>query len=316
MAEPPFRLRDVDPFRRRNQRYAGRAWVTPHRGVRIPTTSADNVDARIAAAALVLPDGGALAGWAAARRHGDRWASGLDSRGCALAVPAALPHHVRLRRNGIAPVNGVLEPDDVWMLNGVATTSPDRTGFDEARLLPYGEAVAALDSLLACGATDLTRLRLYVQHHPGMKGVPQARQVLEVASPYAESRQESRMRLCWLAVGFDQLVVNATILDEHGEFVGRVDLLDEEAGLVGEYQGDTHRDQLQYRKDLRRKRRLESLGLIVSEAGGGDLRPGSGYTRDLVAARRRGLDRDRRLDRWQLGLRRSTPQNVDDWWAS
>jgi len=56
-----------------------------------------------------------------------------------------------------------------------------------------------------------------------------------------------------------------------GRFVARVDLLDDRAGVVGEYDGSYHASSVRRSDDARRQAELESLGLVVVRATGHDV---------------------------------------------
>jgi hypothetical protein len=302
----PFRLRDIRVGNQRPRSHDTVDWSTPFRGVRVPSEHAADVTTRIRAAALLVPPDAAISGWAAAWLNGDPWATGRTASGepVPVLVVGPRPHAIR-ETAGLKPRRSTLAADDVVLTDGMRVVAPLRAGFDIAR---YGrtlaEVVPPLDSLLRTGVVDVVALEDYVRRHPRMRGVPLARQAVALASPFSESRAESQMRMAWHGIGIPRPVVNATILDESGLFVGRVDLLDAESGVVGEYQGDHHRSPEQYRADVARRRRLESLGLIVVEAAGGDFRPHSNYLNELAIARSRGLRRNRAHDRWQVGPRR------------
>jgi hypothetical protein len=64
---------------------------------------------------------------------------------------------------------------------------------------------------------------------------------------------------------------NREVYDLEGQLLGIPDLLDVEAGLVGEYQGEDHKDGPQHRKDVAREQRYRDHGLEYFELVGGDL---------------------------------------------
>jgi len=67
-----------------------------------------------------------------------------------------------------------------------------------------------------------------------------------------------------------------------GRLIGVPDLFDPEAGLVGEYQGEDHKDGARHRKDVEREERFRDHGLELFEVAGGDL-----LRRHVVVARMR-----------------------------
>ena len=103
------------------------------------------------------------------------------------------------------------------------------------------------------------------------------------------------MRLLWtLEAGLAAPEVNPTIRSADGRFLGIVDLLDVESGLVGEYDGAGHREPTQHADDNAREEGLEEAGLTVVRFGGAD----------LARARRR-----RSVERLRVGRRRALQLN-------
>jgi hypothetical protein len=101
--------------------------------------------------------------------------------------------------------------------------------------------------------------------------------------------------------GLPRPLVNVPIFDLHGRLLGIADLLDEEAGLVTEFDGQDHCRRRQHRADNDREEEFEGAGLVVVRADSLDM---TEHQKRLVArlrsGRRRGLERDRRKDRWTL----------------
>jgi Protein of unknown function (DUF559) len=111
---------------------------------------------------------------------------------------------------------------------------------------------------------------------------------------------ESRLRLIWVRGGLPPPLVNVPVYDRHtGYLLGRPDLLDEEAGVVVEYDGAYHRSPDQHRADNSREHRLEQAGLIVIRFDNHDTARTQAKTLAVMKeARGRGLRRDRRHDSW------------------
>jgi hypothetical protein len=97
--------------------------------------------------------------------------------------------------------------------------------------------------------------------------------------------------------------VNPTVLDCDGSFLGRPDLLDEAAGLVGEYDGEEHRLLDRHTADNVREEAFEATNLVVTRATAIDLWPQRRrLVHRLVERRAAGMSRDRSRDRWVLQL--------------
>jgi hypothetical protein len=160
------------------------------------------------------------------------------------------PHlHVRHAR---------LDADDVVTRRGTPLTSPVRTAFDLARSLERAPALAAVDAMLHRKIASLTGLRRYASDRRGWRGVSQARELIDLAEPDAESPKESILRLILIDGGLPRPRANVTLRTGRGEFIARPDLLYDDGRLVIEYDGDNHRDRLA--QDDHRQNRLQRAG--------------------------------------------------------
>jgi hypothetical protein len=283
---------------------AGPLWRAPYRGVRVPSgVDPSDPAQRALEAASLLPDRAALGGWAAAYLLG---ASELDGRGASgrelEAVPIVVPPPAQMRpRPGLQITRSRLDPADVVEVDGVPVTSPVRTAFDMARLQPARPAVVALDILGRQLRLPLGAVSSYALRHAGWRGAPGARRVLELADARAASAGESRVRLLWmLDAGLPRPEVNAYVLRPTGEVLAVADLLDPDAGLVGEYDGAGHRGLEQHTRDNAREEWLEAAGLVVVRFTALDLQPRNlrRTVERLRVAHARGLARDRARDAW------------------
>lgn len=103
--------------------------------------------------------------------------------------------------------------------------------------------------------------------------------------------------------------MNRAVFDGRGRLLGIPDLLDVDAGLALEYDGESwqaersagHRDRRQHREDNDREERLERAGLVLVRVEKADLTTyRNRLAARLAAARADGLHRDRSRDRWTL----------------
>ena len=96
------------------------------------------------------------------------------------------------------------------------------------------------------------------------------------------------MHMVWrLEAGLPPPLLNRPLFDRHGRLLGYPDLLDVEAGLVGEYDGADHRGAHRHSKDVGREDLLRRHGLEVFRVTGPDLRvPGRVRARMLEARSR------------------------------
>lgn len=80
----------------------------------------------------------------------------------------------------------------------------------------------------------------------------------------AESRPETLLRLVLLDAGLPEPLLNETLRDATGSFLGRCDLVYPEWRVVVEYDGDHHRSNTaQYERDLSRLDAIRRVGWIV-----------------------------------------------------
>ncbi len=289
----------------RHETLRGPGWRRSSHGFYVPATEVLTPQQRITEAHAILRGRGAVGGWAAAHWRG---AQLLDGRGpfgmTAEPVLLCLGHDRKLQRqNGIRLSRELLPSTDIVELRGIRCTGDLRTCFDGSRLAPnLIEAVVFLDMLLACRVVTLASLRTYVEEHAGWKGVQQARSALTLAAQGVMSPPETRLRLVWvLEARLPMPLVNRPVFDLDGRLLGYPDALDPDSGTVLEYDSDDHRELDRHTDDNIREELFEDHGLAVVRVTKLDLRrPHPPLVERLKRARERGLQRDRRRDRWTL----------------
>ena len=106
--------------------------------------------------------------------------------------------------------------------------------------------------------------------------------------------------ICWREAGLARPLVNQPVFDREERFLGIPDLLDPEAGLATEFDGQGHRNRRRHRSDNHREERLEGVNLTVCRVDSLDLQEPEALRERLRARHAQGLRRDRRLDRWTL----------------
>jgi hypothetical protein len=264
-----------------------------------------DTDVRVAAVRRLVPLEVPLGGWAALRWLG---VDALDGR-TGPAGATLLPITVctgpvgRLRaRRGLVVDRSTLMDVDVVEHNGVLVTTAERSCLDVMRGFGAEEGLVAADATVRAGLTTPERLAATLTRMSGLKGVPQARVAVSLVDGRAESGPESRLRYVWVVeAGLPVPLVNPVVLDLAGRFVARADLVDPEAGTVGEYDGSQHRELAQHTADNVREEDLEGLNLEVTRSTSLDLWP---HRRRLVTrlrvAHRRGTQRDHGKDSWIL----------------
>src|SRR5271155_914528 len=195
-----------------------------------------------------------ITGRAAAALHGAKW------------VNETAPIELLWRNNHCPP--GIIARDDrfaadeVTYVRGLTVATPARAGFDLARHLLAGTAVAHLDALAR--ATRITKQELIslVDRYPGARGNKRARLLIDLMDPGAESPKESWLRLVLISAGLPSPATQIRATDR--QYVAYLDMGWEDQMVAVEYDGDHHRlDRGQYVKDIRRAEMLEGLGWFV-----------------------------------------------------
>lgn len=253
----------------------GRRWRRTSAGLYVPATAdRSRVEQRIAEEAARLGPDGAVTGWAALRLSGAAYFDGLDPANLTLlAVPLVVGSGQLRHAAGIQVLRDALEPDEVVVRAGIRCTTVERATFDAMRHAPDDRAATVvMDMVAAAELTSIRRMREYVAQRAGQRGVPRVRRTLDLADEDSWSPKESEMRLIWmLDAGFPRPLCNRSVHDLQGRLLGVADLLDVEAGLVGEYDGMDHAGRHRRRRDARREDDFRAAGLECFKVVTGDL---------------------------------------------
>ena len=282
----------------------GRRWRRTSRGYFVPSQPGELTSAqRILDLAPLVPATGALTGWAAAHVHGVDQLDGRDPDSMDL-----LPITVELGRDlGRASTDRVvyrrehLPGRDRLTRHGLRVTTPLRAAFDGARLAhDLVEAVAFLDQVTHVLPVTVAELADWARPGGRWTGMISSdarwrwpippRPTLGVAAAHVRHAPRRPPRL----------QVNQPVFDLEENFLGIPDLLDPEAGLVLEFDGQDHRLRRQHRADNLREEKLEVVNLTVCRVDSLDLRQPVPLVERLRARRAQGLARDRSKDRWTL----------------
>jgi hypothetical protein len=284
----------------------GPGWIRTSPGLFVPRgTDRSHVEQRIAEAAATLPEGGIVTGWSAMRLHGAAFFDGLGHDGrTRLPVTLCVPtgHHPR-PLPGITHLRGPVEP---WVpVLDLATAPATRALFDAMRLhRDVRDAVVDLDMAAAARVSSIHAMTQWLGTRcswRGVPGVPVVRAALPLADEHSVSPQETRLRLMWLLdAGLPRPQVNQPVYDLDGRLLGLPDLLDEEAGLVAEYDGAEHRDAPRHSSDVDREALLRGHGLEVTRFTSRDLWDPGRVVHRLLTARRRALFEPVSRRRWTL----------------
>lgn len=165
------------------------------------------------------------------------------------------------RRQAVSGSTGPLGCDDIVVLFGVRVTGLIRTAADLARLLARPDALASLDALFRATGLPREQVEEALGAFTGYRGVVQARELVGLADPRAESPMESRTRLRAIDAGFPPFEPQVKVFDEAGTFVARLDLGRRRERKGVEYDGDAaHSSRADQAHDVRRRRRVEDCG--------------------------------------------------------
>jgi very-short-patch-repair endonuclease len=206
---------------------------------------------RARAAHLLVEGRGVVGGYAAAELLGA--SCGPDDAPVDLVVPGGAYRE----RPGLVVHRGLLAPDEITTVEGIAVTDAIRTGYDLARAGPLGEAVVALDTLSHVHRfppRSVLDLRL---RHLGARGSAQLAAAVQLADARSQSPMESRIRV---AIVFDGLPV-PVLQHPVGPFF--LDLAYPSIRLAIEYDGEAHRLQERALRDLDRQAYLTDAGWTV-----------------------------------------------------
>jgi very-short-patch-repair endonuclease len=227
-----------------------------YRNVYLPKGMELTPDRRAVAAWLWSGRNATIAGMSAAALHGSRW---IDSE-----LPAELIRSEACDVDGIIIHRNRLRDDEICVVDGMSVTTPARTAFDLGRRDRLETAIIRVDALAnATGlkAEDVGRL---AERRRGARGMVQLRRVLKLMDGGAESPQETRTRLLLIAAGFPKPQTQIVVVDQFGDFVGRVDMGWEEWKVGVEYDGPQHWDDPdQHARDIDRLAKLAAQGWLI-----------------------------------------------------
>ncbi len=255
----------------------GPHWRQCCHGWHVPSDVSDALpEQRVLEQSVRAGDSGAVTGWASLRLHGAGFFDGRDRDGITrIPVPLVVGREGRVRPDERVQVSREpLPPGEVSVRQGIRSTSPARALFDEMRRIrDVREAAVAMDMAAAALLVSVRQMRECRQQHHSWRRSALVASALDLASERTRSPQESRLRLVWqLDAGLPRPGVNQPVWVREGRLLGIADLLDEEAGLVGEFDGADHRTAARHTADLERQERLERCGLVVVRVTGLDLR--------------------------------------------
>jgi len=225
-----------------------------HRGAYLLGPDLPDLLDRVRAALLVAPSYAVVGYHTAAALFGFGIVSSPEIH---LVVPMG---GLVLHRSGILAHESHLLVDKPIEVLGVPCTPAARCAIDLARALRRADALSIVDAALAAKACTPDDLAEEVDRHRRLRGVRQARDVVAIADPRAQCRQESHLRLILHDGGIVGLVPQYPVGDEYGFVNYCLDLADPVRRIGVEYDGASHLDRDRLRHDRERHNWLEGNG--------------------------------------------------------
>ncbi len=233
----------------------GRRFVRLHEGVYRTAQTEPTLELRLQAARLTLPEHVAVSHITSLRLRG-------------FVVGPLLPLHFATchphqHRDPAIAVHRYRHEFAVDVLNGFIITPPSRTFVDLGTQLDDRRLLRVGDWMVAHGLIGLDELRDFcTESH--LDGVRRARRVAKQVREHVGSVRESDLRWAIRRGGLPEPEVNVDILDEHGRWLARGDLVYFRQKVLVEYDGWQHdRDAKQRQWDHIRREQLEAAGWRV-----------------------------------------------------
>ncbi|WP_172120542.1 hypothetical protein [Actinomyces faecalis] len=156
-----------------------------------------------------------------------------------------LPERVQLVRVGrtggrrTTATRTLPAPDDYEVIekDGLPIASVAQTLVDLGRRRCLASNLTSLDHALRQGWVTKEHLLELIDRHPGTRGNGPARRWIELADPQSESPGESLSRAVMIENHLPLPELQHKVVDERGAFLGRVDFIWPELGVIGEFDG-------------------------------------------------------------------------------
>lgn len=171
--------------------------------------------------------------------------------------------HTRSRRPECTGGTRDLAAHDICAFDDIRVTTPLRTALDLAGKLHRRDAFAALDGFMRVHGLTREAMQFELQRYFRRRGVVQARQLVPLADPRAESPGESWTRLTIVDAGLPIPELQWWV-EDRGRRVYRLDLAYPMSKVAVEYDGREHHDADEQREhDEQRREWLRRRGWTI-----------------------------------------------------
>jgi len=223
------------------------------RGVYVDAAVADTRTLRSRALHLVMPPHGVLYGCSAA------WALGVDAFPPAqrfnFTPTCVVPHGTtRCTSAYVCCLEGYLPREEIMTTDGLRLTVPVRTTVDMLRRLRRPYALSAADVMAHAELVSVSELMAYIVRLKRFPGIVQARELVVLVEPRAESSGESWERLRIIDAGFPRPEPQYVVRDHRGRKLARLDHAYPHIRVAAEYDGaeyHSHHEDASYDEERR-----------------------------------------------------------------
>jgi hypothetical protein len=318
VAAHPFRPHLVVPCRRDPDGLLGPTidetrgpnWRRCTWGRYLPTTVELTTEQRILEASGVLPAYGGVTGWASLHWQGaQRWFDGTNGDGSSRPVTLAVAGDDIRPQPGIVVCAERLDPRDLDIVDGLRLTTAVRSTCFEMRYASSEREAAKVLSMAAYyDLVSIDELSDYAARHSGWTGIPRCRKGIPLAEENCWSPAEVEMVLIWrIDAELPSPMCNRPLFDVDGRHIGTPDLVDVEAGVIGQYNGQLHLAGAQHAIDLQAEERYRSFGLECFTMVAADRGNVGRMVARMHAARSRA--------RWEAESKRRWTVEYPSWWT-
>lgn len=216
-----------------------------------------------------------LTGLSASASYGTQW---IDP-----AAPAELYRRSGKPTTGILVHRDELYAEETGLVNRLPVTTPARTAFDLGRRPGRDEAVIQMDALSQATCVCAADIAPLLERHPGVRGLVQLREVLELMDGGAESPPETRTRLVLIDAGLPKPQTQIVVRGNFGaRRSARIDMGYAQFKVGVEYEGAQHWTDPRVRaNDIDRYAELAAQGWLIIRVSSDMLR----YRPDVIVAR-------------------------------